>query len=225
MFSMLGSEGVEANLVLPWRTPTSHPMHSKIEEGWNWLVLGGAALSNGKTRVNFWGTDPWETGWVSQTPWLELGIAYAPSQKWEFGFQAPLTVLSSTFNLNYALNDSIKLGAKLGWAQSLSVTWTHFFEDRFFFSVTPSAGLNVFGFPESREVNAAELFEPVRLEKLNQSRFLLGGQLSLGRQLDPVDLAVLVNYDYAPGNGIDNSWFLDDSLLKHFLKVSLAASF
>jgi hypothetical protein len=225
LFLFIGSSAAKADPVLPWATPTSNPLNSRIEEGWNWLMVGGAHHGHGKSRQNFVDTTPWERGWLSAFPWAELGMAYAPNTKWEVGLQVPLTVISSTVNVYYGLNDSVKLGAKLGLLQTFSVTLSHFTEDRFFFTVSPNVGLNWFGFPPSRDVNVSELLEPLRIEELNQSRYFVGGQLSVGRQIDPVDLALFVSYNFAPGAGIDNSFIFDDTLLKHFVKAGLTVSF
>ncbi|MBN8554841.1 MAG: hypothetical protein J0L93_05295 [Deltaproteobacteria bacterium] len=62
-------------------------------------------------------------------------------------------------------------------------------------------------------------------ETLHQSRFTLNGQLAIGRHVDPLDVSLLVNYAYAPGKGIDNSFFFDDTLMQHFFRVAIGLVF
>lgn len=225
-FTLVFSE-IYANNSIPWITPTSDPVQSKIEEGWNFLILGGASFAHGKSRGNFLETGPWEHGLVSRTPWLELGFSYAPTSNWEFGLQVPLTVLSSTINAYYRVNDFVKFGLKVGGFSTLSTTFSIYPMTNWFISATPSVGFVRFGFPPSKTVNTTPFLSsnPPTYETLHQSRMTINGQLAFGRHLDPVDIALLLNYAYAPGNGIDNSYVLDDTLMKHFFRLAVGLVF
>jgi hypothetical protein len=222
---ILAASDTYANKSIPWVGPTTDSLNSKIEEGWNHLLIGGANYDYGKSRTNFLGVDEWQRGWVSKTPWLEYGFAYAPNSNWEFGLQIPITVLSLTLNTYYSVNDFLKLGIKIGAISSLSSTFTVYPMTDWFISATPSVGFIDFGRGRSKTVNTAPIFSAPKYELIRSSRMIYNGQLAFGRHIDPVDVALLINYSYSPGNGIDNSYVFDDTLMNHFLRICVGFVF
>lgn len=225
-FCFIFESQVFADNSLPWIKPTSDPFHSKIEEGWNFLILGGVAISRGRSRDSFLGVEPWREGWISKVPLVEFGFYYAPHPDWEVGVQIPESILSSTFNTYYRLSDYMKFGAKLGCLSTVSLTGSLYPFKSWFISLTPSMSFNRFGFPPTKRVDESDLFVTPALQEYKQSRFTYNGQLAFGRHIDPVDLALLVNYAYAPGShGIENSFVFDDTFMRHFLRFSLGVNF
>jgi hypothetical protein len=195
---------------------TSDPVNSKIENGWNFLVLGGAIFSTGKLRANFLGVSPWERGWISRFPQIEFGASYAPNSDWEFGLQVPLLIVSTTINAYYRINDFVKVGMKVGYLSTLSSTFSVYPMQDWFISLTPSISFVRFGFPPSKHTN----------ETLVQSRMTVNGQFAFGRHVDPLDLAFLIGYSYAMGEqGVENSIIFDDTLMRHFVKADIALVF
>lgn len=216
---------IYANNTVIWVGPTADPVNSKIQEDWSYLLNVGLNSGKGKSRGTFLGTTPWERGWVSNNLCLEGGFNFAPSSDWQFGLQIPISFLSTSFNTYYRLNDHVKFGVKVGVFSALTTTLTAYASKDTFFSLTPSVGFNRFGFPNNDTKNSAEFLATPVYEKINPSRFTLGGQVAVGRHLNAIDLAFLVQYAYAPGNGIYNSFIFDDTLIKHFLKASVAIVF
>lgn len=204
----------------PWFSPTTLPLKAEPEEDFNFMLFGGAGFAHGKGRVNFFSVDPWSKGWISRLPHIELGFSYSPDRKFQFGFQVPLLILSSTFNFHYALNKYFATGAKLGLFSSLYATASWESKDHWFFSFSPALGINQFGLAEG----STESTSP--LTKIDESRFTAGGQIAIGNHFNPMDLALVVGYDYAlGGEGIENSFIFDDVLMRHFLRAGVAMVF
>ncbi len=191
----------------------------------NYSLIGGASYAKGKTRSDFLSVGPWERGWVAQTPWFETGFFYAPNQDWEFGLQLPLFILPATFNFYRRVSDNVGVGAKVGiLLSSLSAHFSAYPTRDSFVTFSPGVSLNKFGISSSKNLEPESgASNPQRVQ---ESKLTLNSQIAVGMDLGAADGALLIQYAYAmDGAGIDNSILFDDTLLRHFLKISLGFSF
>lgn len=210
---------------LPFFAPTSEPLHSRIEEGWNFLLVGGGNFGNGRSRTAFISTGPWENGWISRAPWMEFGFSYAPSNQWGFGLEIPVFFTSTTLSAYYRATNFLKLGLKVGILSSLSTTFSVYPSDDWFVSLTPSASLLGFGIAQKHTVNTADFLSPPVYEQTQTARGTLNAQFAFGRHIDPLDLGFTVNYAYAFGNGLPVLFYFEEGYVKHFVRASVVLDF
>ena len=225
--STLLSQEARADNTYMLLLPPSYPLMASLSSGFNFAIVGGGIFARGKTRDNVLGVSPWQRGWISKNPNLEVSVGYTFFEHLGVGLQGSTAILSSNVYFHGPINENLAVGAKIGVLSSLYTTLTLHPTHLSFLSVTPAFILNQFGAPSKIELDNREdpFNQPPQVEKIGQSRFILNAQLSGGVHVWAMDLGLIVAYGYAPGNGLLNSYVFDDTITKHFFRTSLAVEF
>jgi hypothetical protein len=224
VWSLVLGANVQAseNYGFPWKGPTFDRLHAGVESGWNLGLIGGLSVNKGEGRSDFIDPGPWKRGWISELPWMEARLAYAPNTSLEFGFQVPITVLNSSFNIYYRWTDYLGTGLKLGAVPALFANVSVYPGEKIFINFSP--GITI---PTARKSNLEFTSEsdPNVRSSVSESWMILTAQLSVGVDTGLFDVALLTQYGFAPGSGLESSFLFDDAILKHFFKVGGGLSF